>query len=195
MEGQTKKLIVGLGNPGTRYKNTRHNLGFKVIDEFALEKGLKFQFSVRFNGELAKMESEGQSLFLLKPQTYMNLSGSSVKKCLDFYKLKKEDIIIVVDDVSIDFGEIKLKPKGSSGGHNGLKHIESLIGSDYPRLKMGIGAPSGHLPLEDYVLENFSTDENNQLGVFIDRGVEVLKQWLSIGLEKTMNQVNTKTTN
>ncbi len=184
------KLIVGLGNPGSKYNLTRHNLGFLVLDELANRFSLKFKRSERFNAEIASGEIENQKVYLLKPQTYMNLSGLSVKKCVDFYKIKKPGILVVADDAALEFDEAKLKPKGGSGGHNGHKSIEGHIGSDYARLKMGIGE-SKTRALEDHVLTSFSDSELRLLGTFLDRGVAAILQWLNEGLEKTMNQVNT----
>lgn len=191
MEGSSSKLIIGLGNPGTKYAHTRHNLGFLVLDEFAKERCVEFKNQVRFKGEVAKTEVNGHNVYLLKPQTFMNLSGLSVRKCIDFYKIKIKDILVVVDDVALEFEDTMIKPKGGSGGHNGLKNIESHIGKDYARLKMGIGQP-GRMVLEDYVLEKFNTKEVSQLGHFLDKGVQAVEKWLEVGLEKTMNQVNTK---
>lgn len=191
MDKNSPKLVVGLGNPGVQYENTRHNLGFLVLDELAKESEITFKKSERFVAEVAKLEREDTVVYLLKPQTYMNLSGKSVRKCLDFYKIKVENILVVVDDAYLEFGEAKIKPKGGSGGHNGLLNIENHIGSSYARLKMGIGQPSKG-SLESYVLEKFNTKEMSELGRFIDQGLDAIKKWLDIGLEKTMNQVNSK---
>lgn len=191
MEIKTPKLIVGLGNPGSKYRMTRHNLGFLVLDELAKELKVEFKKQERFNAELAKAEVYEQTIYLFKPQTYMNNSGIAVKKCLDFYKLKAREVLVVVDDTSFDFGVLKIKPKGSCGGHNGLKSIESHLGRDYPRLKMGIGQPPLKMALEDYVLANFNTKEVDHLGHFIGQATQAIHQWLKEGLEKAMNQVNT----
>lgn len=191
MEKNCSKLVVGLGNPGTKYAYTRHNLGFLVLDEWAKEEDIKFKKVARFNAEIAKIETEKGNVYLLKPQTYMNLSGQSVRKCIDFYKIKVEDILVVVDDASLEFGETKIKPKGGSAGHNGLKNIEGHIGQNYARLKMGIGEPKRG-DLENYVLEKFNTKEVSELGYFLHEGLDAIKKWLDIGLNRTMNQVNTK---
>lgn len=191
MEEKSAKLVVGLGNPGLRYIHTRHNLGFLVLDAFAKEHQLEFKKNERFSGEIAQLDYHGEKVYLLKPHTYMNLSGKSVKKCLDFYKIKVEQTLIVVDDIALDFGALMMKPKGGSGGHQGLKNIEGHIGSFYPRLKMGIGQPT-RVALEDYVLENFDAQETAKLGHFIDQGVQALTKWIELGLEKAMNVVNTK---
>lgn len=192
MDKSCSKLIVGLGNPGSKYTRTRHNLGFLVIDEFAKEHHLEFKKTERFTAEVANFETESGKVYLLKPSTYMNLSGISVRKCLDFFKIKIENVLVVVDDADLEFGELKIKPKGGSAGHQGLKNIEGHMGQGYARLKMGIGQPKRG-PLENHVLENFNTEEVSMLGHFLDQGVDAIKKWLSDGLEKTMNQVNTKT--
>lgn len=192
MRDVSSKLIVGLGNPGTRYRSTRHNLGFLVVDELAKELKVEFKKHERFHGEVAKAEFDGQTIYLLKPHTYMNESGLSVRKCIDFYKIKARDVLVVVDDVAFAFEELRLKPKGSSGGHNGLKNIERHIGSEYPRLKMGIGQPPSQMALEDYVLAEFNTKEVPHLGHFIHQAALAIELWLKEGLEKAMNQVNTK---
>lgn len=191
MEIKSSKLIIGLGNPGSKYRMTRHKLGFLVLDELAKELKIEFKKQERFNAELAKTEVYQQTVYLLKPQTFMNESGIAVKKCLDFYKIKVRDVLVVVDDAAFDFEELKLKPKGSCGGHNGLKSIESHLGRDYPRLKMGIGQPPQRMALEDYVLANFNTKEVDHLGYFIGKATQAIHLWLQEGLEKTMNQVNT----
>lgn len=192
MSEMINRLIVGLGNPGTKYEMTRHNLGFLVIDELAKDQKIEFKKAERFEAKIAKFETENGTVFLLKPQTFMNLSGRSIRKCIDFYKIKVSSILVVVDDAHLDFGESKLKPKGGSAGHQGLKNIEGHIGQNYARLKMGIGEPKRGL-LESYVLEKFNAKEVDELGHFVDQGVDAVKQWLDLGLEKTMNQINTKT--
>lgn len=191
MDQSNSKLVVGLGNPGTKYEKTRHNLGFLTLDELAKEFAAEYKQSARFEAELAKFELTDQTIYLLKPQTYMNLSGRSIRKCIDFYKVKVGHILVVVDDAYLEFGECKLKPKGGSAGHQGLKNIEGHIGQDYARLKMGIGQPKKG-QLESYVLEKFSANEMAELGHFIDQGVDAIKKWIDTGLEKTMNVVNTK---
>lgn len=167
-------------------------MGFMVLDELAKELGVEFKKQARFNGEVAKKEQGEQTVYLLKPQTFMNESGLSVRKCIDFYKIKARDVLVVVDDAAFNFEDLRLKPKGSSGGHNGLKNIERHIGSEYPRLKMGIGQPPSNMPLEDYVLKSFSAKEVPHLGHFIQKATQAINQWLTEGLERTMNQVNTQ---
>ncbi len=190
MEECAAKLIVGLGNPGSRYTHTRHNLGFLVVDELAKEWGIPFKTVARFNAEFSKIEKEGP-VYLLKPSTFMNLSGFSVKKCMQFYKIKREQVLIISDDAALNFGDLRLKPKGGSGGHNGLKHIEGQIGQEYPRLRMGIGYPNRG-ELEDYVLQKFTEKEMTELGAFIGDAVQVIETWVNEGLKVAMNQANKK---
>lgn len=190
MEESAVKLIVGLGNPGSRYTHTRHNLGFLVLEELAKEWSTEFKKVARFNAELSKVERNGP-VYLLKPSTFMNLSGFSVKKCMQYYKIKRDQVLVVSDDAAHQFGELRLKPKGGSGGHNGLKHIEGQIGSEYPRLKMGIGYPSRG-ELEDYVLGKFTEKEMTELGAFVGDAVHVIESWINDGLEVAMNQANIK---
>lgn len=183
---------MGLGNPGARYDKTRHNLGFEVLDALAKEWRVEFFSKARFEGDYAKAIVHGQTIHLLKPMTYMNLSGRAVKKCLQFFKLKREELLVISDDVSLDFEQMRLKPKGSSGGHNGLRHIEGQLGPDYPRLRMGVSEPKKGQPLEDYVLESFNRDEKNKLDSFVQKAVEIVDRWILLGIEKAMNQANEK---
>lgn len=160
-----------------------------MLDEFASRYHVTFKEESRFQGELAKVELENGRVYLLKPMTFMNLSGYAVKKCVQYYRIKLRDILVVTDDADLDFDTLKLKPKGSSGGHNGLKHIEGQLGPDYARLKMGIGSPARG-ELETYVLEKFSKSEEEVMGAFIEDGVDVIQSWIQNGLEIAMNQAN-----
>lgn len=151
------QLVVGLGNPGKEYEKTRHNIGFMLIDR--LKNGFELQNSSKFRGELYKKGS----LLLLKPQTFMNLSGNSVKLVNDFYKPSK--IIVIHDDIDLNFGALRFKIGGSSGGHNGLKSIDNLIGSDYERVRMGVGKPTFNTA--DFVLGRFSKEQEQNLEDFL----------------------------
>lgn len=171
-------LIVGLGNPGKEYENTRHNLGFLVVRAFADHHNWTFKKERDFKGELARGAYGEQKVTLLLPTTYMNLSGDSVRKVCDFYKIALEDLIIVTDDIALPFGVLRFRERGSAGGHNGLKSIESQLGTqEYPRLRVGIGDRE-HGLLEDYVLSTFSKDEKEKLPEVIDQAAEFLKNWL-----------------
>lgn len=183
-------LIVGLGNPGKKYANTRHNIGFMVVDELARIKNILFKKEAKFKGEIAKAAAE--EIFVLKPLTYMNLSGESVRAVTDYYQIPLENILVVSDDFALPFGELRLRPGGSSGGQNGLKSIEEeLQTNQYPRLRFGIGSPNGQ-PAEDYVLEAFTKAEEKALTEIIERAVNAIETWLTLGIEKAMMTVNRK---
>ena len=148
------KLIVGLGNPGEKYKFNRHNVGFLAVD-YLIDELNASKISSKFKGELFKVDN----FLLLKPLTFMNLSGESVKKVKDFYKIENEDIIVIHDDLDLKLGALKFKRGGSSGGHNGLKSIDSLIGNDYYRIRIGIGRPESKEEVVNFVLSDFKKEE------------------------------------
>lgn len=173
-------LVVGLGNPGEKYKNTRHNLGFMLIDKI-LDSSFKKQ-NLNCNAELYKK----QDLLLLKPLTYMNNSGESVKKVVEFYK--PERIIVCHDEMDIGFCKLKIKKGGSSGGHNGLKSIDALIGNEYERVRLGIGKPQFKYEVINYVLDNFSKEEEKELQSFLDYSKEALEYLISNDILKTQNK-------
>ncbi len=171
------KLIVGLGNPGKEYAKTRHNIGFVIVDEIAKKLGV-LSYQDKFQGLIAKTTYKGESVILLKPQTYMNLSGDSVRKVAEFYKLDIEDILIIFDDLDLPVAKLRLREKGSSGGHNGLKSIASnLKTNDYKRIKFGIDKDPV-IPTKDYVLGKFKKDNleliSNQVLVARDAALEFI---------------------
>ncbi len=182
-------LIVGLGNPGTKYEKTRHNLGFMVVEAIARKQGLSLKRGMRIDGKVASGVIAGKKVYLLMPSTYMNLSGTAVRKAVQYYKIAPDHILVIVDDVYIKFGAMRLRPSGSAGGHNGLKSIEACLStSDYSRLRMGVGPQEGDLTngqmaLEDYVLAGFSFSEQVQLSQVVDKGASVAEAWLSQGVE------------
>lgn len=179
MSEGSKRLIVGLGNPGKRYALTRHNLGQILLYAFANIYHFSFKKERALQGELAQGISEDKTLFLLFPLTYMNLSGEAVRKVMHFYKIERDNLLVLVDDADLPFGALRFRDKGRCGGHNGLRSIESHLGSPhYQRLKMGIGRPD-EAPLEHYVLSPFTKDEQKQLPEITDRGVTCLTDWLS----------------
>lgn len=185
-------IIVGLGNPGPKYGNTRHNIGFMAVDCFAKKRGWHFKEEKLFDASIAKGEIEGEEIILLKPLTFMNLSGNAVRKFLDFYKQKWKKLLIVYDDADLSFGELRLKGFGGSGGHNGLKSLElQLQTQEFPRLKVGIGR-SDTLALADYVLQSFTVEENNQLPQVMERVQEALLLFIKEPLAKAMNRINFK---
>lgn len=188
-------IFVGLGNPGSRYEKTRHNIGFMVIEEFARELGWPLKEEKRFKAKVARGEIDGCQIHLILPLTYMNESGTAVRKYLDFYRLDRSGVVVVTDDVAIDFGELRLKPRGSAGGHNGLKSIQQHLGTvEYARLRMGVGAPiyTSEDALADYVLSAFSVHENKELPSLIEKGASALKRLLNEDVSRVMNDVNTK---
>lgn len=198
MVGSSEKqlVIVGLGNPGKKYELTRHNIGFITIEGFAKLFGLSLKDEPRFNAKVVKGQVGHVKVHLVMPQTYMNESGRSVRKYLDFYNLTAADLVVVVDDVAIPFGMLRLRESGSAGGHNGLKSMERTLGTkNFARLRMGIGSkkhPSQNLA--NHVLERFSKEEIASLPLFVERGVEVLQRMTKEELSLIMNAVNEKVT-
>ncbi|WP_254712360.1 aminoacyl-tRNA hydrolase [Polaribacter sp. BM10] len=186
-----KFLIVGLGNVGTKYNNTRHNIGFKILDELAEEH--KATFETEKLGDIANFRFKGRTFILLKPSTFMNLSGKAVKYWMDKEKIAVENILIVTDDVNIDFGTIRLKAKGSAGGHNGLKDIQEKLNTQkYPRFRFGVGSnyPKGRQV--DFVLGEWNKEETSQLIERLPTSSKVITSFGTAGLSNTMNAYNGK---
>lgn len=152
-------LVVGLGNPGKEYANSRHNVGYIVLEQIALYNNLSFSRSTKYKSDIAKILLLGKKIIFIKPLTYMNLSGTAVCLIKDFYKLQNYDIIVIHDDIDLPLGIVKLKVGGGSGGHNGLKSISSAIGDSYLRIKIGIGRPVSYLSVASYVLSDFLVTE------------------------------------
>ena len=183
-----KYLIVGLGNPGAEYHETRHNAGWMVVDAFAAETGVTFE-DKRY-GFIAETSVKGRKLFLLKPTTYMNLSGNAVRYWLEKENIPTDHLLVIVDDLALPLGKMRLKGSGSNGGHNGLGHIQQLIGQDYARLRMGIGNDYPRGGQIDWVLGKYSEDDMKQLQPAIDLGVGIIKSFVLQGIDNTMNQYN-----
>lgn len=182
------KIIAGLGNPGEKYEGTRHNIGFEVLDILAEKLGAKFVEN--FEGLLAEVRYNGEKLYLLKPQTFMNLSGKSVAMLANFYKIGAGDILIVHDEMNIPYNTIKLRHKGSAGGHNGLKSIIECLGSDnFPRLKMGIGRDAAKDTVS-YVLGKYKPEELKLYDDFLNKGAAACIEVLNNGLNKAMSIYN-----
>jgi PTH1 family peptidyl-tRNA hydrolase len=183
-------LFVGLGNPGKKYEATRHNIGFMALDLICDQLGLKFQS--QFKGDFAKGSWHRQDLFLLKPQTFMNLSGQSVQVCQAFFKIPLNQILVFHDDLDQPFGQIRVHKNRGHGGHNGIRDISSVLGSqDYARIKMGIGRPPHpDFAVADYVLQNFSNEEQNQLPNFLRLSLEAAESVVQFGIEKSANIFN-----
>ncbi|PAF53003.1 aminoacyl-tRNA hydrolase [Helicobacter sp. 13S00482-2] len=163
-------LIAGLGNPGSKYQHTRHNIGFDILDSLSHCLGIGFEPSAKFNALIAKLPSK--ELLLIKPQTFMNLSGSSIASIMNFYKIAT--LLVVHDDLDLAFGSIRFKKGGSSGGHNGLKSIDNLFGNDYYRLRFGI-SKSEKIPVVDYVLSKFSSNEFEEIPSLLNHCVKSLE--------------------
>lgn len=184
-----KYLIVGLGNIGAEYELTRHNIGFLVLDQIADEAGVKFE--VDRYAQKAEFKFKGRQLHLIKPSTYMNLSGKAVNYWLKELKIPKENLLVIVDDLALPFGKLRLRAKGSAAGHNGLKNIELLTGgNNYARLKFGIGDDFPKGRQVDYVLSNFDKTEFDQMPEFIEKSIAMTKSFCTAGISRTMTQYN-----
>jgi PTH1 family peptidyl-tRNA hydrolase len=186
-----KFLIVGLGNIGSEYANTRHNIGFKVLDYIANAEGISFQ--TQKLGDVAELKIKGRTLILLKPNTYMNLSGKAVNYWLEKEKIEKENLLVITDDLNLAFGTIRIKTKGSDGGHNGLKNIQLLLNStEYPRFRFGISDAFKKGKQVDYVLGEWDETEKAQLKERLALSAEIIKSFALAGLNTTMNTFNGK---
>jgi PTH1 family peptidyl-tRNA hydrolase len=187
---ERRRIIVGLGNPGKQYANNRHNIGFMVVDRLAERHGLKFA-RMMHKGLVALGEIEGHKVALVKPQTFMNLSGESVVPIVKFYKSEPSDLLVVYDELDLPAGQLRMRPKGGSGGHNGMKSIIARLGSeDFPRLRIGVGRPPGRRDPKDFLLDDFTRDELAALEPAFDRAVEGIVRWLTDGIDNAMNLVN-----
>jgi len=177
-------LIVGLGNPGKQYENTRHNIGFRVVDKLINDSGARDVSKSSFQGELFKTSN---TLFL-KPTTYMNLSGNSVQIVKNFYKIELEDIVVIHDDIDLGFSALRFKNGGGHGGHNGLRSIDAMVGKEYNRVRMGVGKPVYKSQVADYVLSPFLEEEESILSGWIDHTSYAIKELHS----KTLNEVKSR---
>jgi PTH1 family peptidyl-tRNA hydrolase len=191
--GPVAWLIVGLGNPGQKYIDTRHNAGWHLLDTIVRDNPY-FRFDENRNkGLVARGELAGVNVALVKPQTFMNLSGEAVAPIARFYKIPPEQIIVAFDDVDLPPATLRLRPKGGAGGHKGMLSIIQQLGTEeFPRLRLGIGRPPGQMPVEAYVLQKFKPDEWTAMRVIYERGVEAIRAILMHGLDNAMNQFNTK---
>lgn len=186
-----KFLIVGLGNIGPEYVGTRHNIGFRIAD--ALADSLSLSFSIGRYGDIAEGRIKNQQIVILKPSTYMNLSGNAVRYWKDKEKIDIDHILVLVDDIALPFGAIRIKPSGSDAGHNGLKNIAQMLGTQaYPRLRFGVGNDFPRGCQIDYVLGHFTLDQRQQLPVRVDIAVDAVKEYVLAGLQKAMCDFNNK---
>ena len=186
------RLIVGLGNPGKEYEKTRHNVGFNILDKYINYKNVDTKWKEKFNGLYIESNINGEKVIFLKPQSYMNLSGGVVRKFIDFFKIDIDDILIISDDLDLNVGNYKLKDTGTSGGHNGLKDIESNIGTkDYKRLKIGISNNKG-MDTKDYVLGKLSKEDRKAIDNLFDEIKLVIDDYFDIDFPSLMNKYNRK---
>ena len=186
-----KYLIVGLGNIGSEYENTRHNIGFKVVERLAAQKEARFE--VRTLGSVCLVKHKGRQLILLKPSTYMNLSGKAVAYYMQKESIPLSNVLVILDDLALPFASQRLRPSGSDGGHNGLRSIDGSLGhQNYARLRLGIGSDFPKGRQADYVLSPWSREEMDQLDAVLDYAVETILAYCSIGIQLTMSQYNKK---
>ena len=186
------KMIVGLGNPGPQYAETRHNAGAWLVEALTQQEHLSLRVDSKFSGATGQIKLSGHECWVLIPTTYMNLSGKSVASIVNYYHLKLENLLVVSDDADLPLGSIRMRPSGGSGGHHGLESIEQALGTqNYARLRIGIGRQSDdQREITDYVLSAFSPQELKILDLVLERAVKQVNSWLLDGIEKAMNQYN-----
>jgi PTH1 family peptidyl-tRNA hydrolase len=183
------KVVVGLGNPGSRYDGTRHNVGFAVVDVLAAGPGAG-RFQSRFAAQVAEVDEDGYKILLVKPETFMNLSGSCVRRVVDFYKVELADLLVVCDDFNLPLGKLRVRARGTHGGHNGLRDIQNHLGTtEYARLRLGVGAPPGEGAV-DHVLGRFRPGERPVIEDAVVRAAQAVGVWVRQGVEVCMNQYN-----
>lgn len=185
-------IIVGLGNPGKKYHVTRHNIGFEVLDELARQHHIKLN-KTKFKSVIGEGQIHGEKVLLMKPQTYMNLSGEAVMKALQYYNVPMDNLIVIYDDIDIDTGKLRIRKKGSGGSHNGMRNIIYLLKQDtFPRVRVGIGRPHPNQPLADYVLQRFSKSEQELLIPIVKDAVSAIETVIKEDLDMAMNRYNKK---
>ena len=183
------KVVVGLGNPGKRYEGTRHNVGFAVLDALAQGRNVS-RAQRRFDAETAELTEDGQKVLLVKPETFVNLSGRCVRQALDFYQVPAEALLVVCDDINLPLGKLRVRARGSHGGHNGLRDIQNHLGTnEYPRLRLGVGAPDQDDAI-DHVLSRFRPVEKPVIEEALQLAVQAAGVWVEKGIEICMNQYN-----
>ncbi len=186
-----KYLIVGLGNPGSKYENTRHNIGFKVVEAFAEERGVQFELDRQ--AEVAKAKFKGRTIVLIKPTTFMNLSGKAVNYWMQQEKISRENVLVITDDIALPFGKLRMKGKGSDGGHNGLKDIQATLNTNqYARLRFGVGNDFHPGQQADYVLGEWGKADLIAMDERVKTATEFIKSFTTIGLQLTMTNLNNK---
>ncbi len=184
-------LIVGLGNPGKEYVNTRHNIGFRCMDALVQAYNLSYEGRKKSKAKIANGMIREKSVLIAKPQTYMNLSGSSVQGLANFYQIPPERIIVIYDDLDLPPGTLRIRPKGGTGGHRGMTDIVNKLGSkDFPRIRFGIGRPPGQMDPAKFVLRRFSDEEEETVQPTVERVIKTIETWLTDGIDMAMNQYN-----
>lgn len=184
------KLVVGLGNPGKKYEGTRHNVGFDCIDRCAEMMDISID-ETKFNGIYGKGIVDGEKLILLKPLTYMNLSGECVRAIVDYYRIDIENLLIIYDDLDLPTGKIRLRQKGSAGGHNGIKSIIEHLGTEhFKRIRVGIDRPSQGEAVVDYVLGTFRPEERERIAPAIEKTAKAVQRWMTLPFQQVMNEFN-----
>nr|WP_295970512.1 aminoacyl-tRNA hydrolase [uncultured Bacillus sp.] len=184
------KLIVGLGNPGKQYEKTRHNIGFIVVDKIAEKLNIQLD-QAKFKGLFGMGHIEGEKVLLLKPLTYMNLSGESIRAIIDFYQIDTEDLLVIYDDLDLPAGRIRLRQKGSAGGHNGIKSTIAHLGTQaFNRIRVGINRPSNGMEITDYVLGRFSQEELAEIEEAVERSADACIEWIHKPFLQVMNKYN-----
>lgn len=183
-------LVIGLGNPGKQYALTRHNVGFMALDLFAAGLGIN-QWNEEHNALTAKVKVDGEQVLLVKPQTFMNLSGTSVQALMTFYKIPLEKILVLQDDIDQPFGGMRFHKNRGHGGHNGIRNISELMGADYARLKLGVGRPSHpEMNVADYVLQKFSSEEQSKMPDFLNKAGDAVESFIFDGIQKASSKFN-----
>ena len=186
-----KYLIIGLGNPGAEYENTRHNIGFKVLDKLASLSNISF--SADKHAAVAEVKFKGRNLVLIKPNTFMNLSGKAVNYWIQNTKIDAGNMLVITDDISLPFGVLRMRKKGSDGGHNGLKDIQAVLGnSNYPRLRFGVGNDFTRGKQSEYVLDNFLDEDYSTMDNRMKMAVKMIQAFATMGIESTMSDFNGK---
>jgi len=182
-------LIVGLGNPGRKYRENRHNIGFKVAELLALRHGIVMQ-RIEMKSVVGKGQICGASVILAKPQTYMNESGQAIGQLMNYYDIQLTSLLVVYDEIDLPLGTLRLRKSGGSGGHNGMKSIIAHIGNDFPRLRLGVGRPPGKMDAAAYVLRDFKGDDKAVAEEMVGAGVNAVESYLSDGIDMAMNRFN-----
>jgi PTH1 family peptidyl-tRNA hydrolase len=184
-------FIAGLGNPGKEYENNRHNIGFMALNRFVKKYGETFS-KYEKKGLIAKFQVENNRLILVKPQTFMNLSGQAIGPLVRYYKIPLDNVLITYDDIDLPFGAIRIRPSGGAGGHKGLSSVINKLGTNnFPRMRLGIGRPPGNQNAANYVLKNFSPSETDTLEIVLENSCEAMQVFLRDGIEAAMNKFNT----